>query len=594
VAVSPADFELYSRASGIPYPRTAEERMRMAPAAHDYARNYAKTERTPGVVSRAAGGLGKAALGALAIGGIAALAGNQRGDVAPDDGGGPTEPPTRVGQKGFVRIPEERAPQEEPPKVRQVRNVEIPPKRSDNQVKVKQTRTPYYSKEQYGNVVSKNDADLNEGQPQSIREAAENKAKEIFSITRGGRRDLANSDYGYGTQSGPLERLFHEDGPIARFSDNVKLEQHIPRGLGDPLLTGELLHQGMDAVKIMQGTPVQDVGSVFGVPVGQTATELGNRIGSAIMKNDPIYNAASNVWEGTAQISSDAAEWLSNLGFPMTGGKTVGDLGNFIASNAPGSEQAAHIFDAFKHLGHTAPLEVAATAALVAAATAGVGAYRGYNQHKRAGGPTIKGVFGDDFHVEQAQIREIYKDHAQLDGTGPNQVRLPANERAQTGLDPQGGQAGLGKLTPDVEEEISFPFIRDEQQGPATHLIRRSAEREANPRYRYKGAKGISSDPSTGRTDIYFRASPEATGGTGVQKRSFYSEDPATGRYLEHDALDTTQPGYQDEGYMMDEKALKAKSFMSKFSTAMKRGTLLDAVDDAGETLKADDPWWER
>ncbi len=74
MSVSPADFELYSRATGAPYPRTPQERMQMAPEVYNYTRNYAKAERTPGIVSRAAGGLGKAALGALAIGGAVALA----------------------------------------------------------------------------------------------------------------------------------------------------------------------------------------------------------------------------------------------------------------------------------------------------------------------------------------------------------------------------------------------------------------------------------------------------------------------------------------------------------------------------------------
>ena len=161
MSASPADFELYSRATGYPVPSDPAERMRMAPAVHAFSQNYAKrpqTQRTPGIVSRSAGGLGKAALGALAIGGIAALAGSQRGEIPPDDGGGggggPTEPPTRVGQRGFVRIPEERAPQEEPRPVRQVRNVVIPPKRSDSQEKVRSVRTPQYTKEQYGNVVT--------------------------------------------------------------------------------------------------------------------------------------------------------------------------------------------------------------------------------------------------------------------------------------------------------------------------------------------------------------------------------------------------------------------------------------------------------
>ena len=40
--VSPQDFVLYSRETGTPLPRTPEEKMRMAPAVADFARNYAK------------------------------------------------------------------------------------------------------------------------------------------------------------------------------------------------------------------------------------------------------------------------------------------------------------------------------------------------------------------------------------------------------------------------------------------------------------------------------------------------------------------------------------------------------------------------
>ena len=44
MSVSPADFELYSRATGAPLPRTPEERMKMAPEVHNFVRSqgYAK------------------------------------------------------------------------------------------------------------------------------------------------------------------------------------------------------------------------------------------------------------------------------------------------------------------------------------------------------------------------------------------------------------------------------------------------------------------------------------------------------------------------------------------------------------------------
>ena len=38
MSVSPADFELYSRSTGTPLPRTPDERMRMAPEVHNFVR----------------------------------------------------------------------------------------------------------------------------------------------------------------------------------------------------------------------------------------------------------------------------------------------------------------------------------------------------------------------------------------------------------------------------------------------------------------------------------------------------------------------------------------------------------------------------
>jgi hypothetical protein len=82
VAVSPADFELYSRATGVPYPRTPEERMRMAPEVHQYAKNYA---RQPSALQKVAGAVGKAAqIGGTLAGayGIAKALGPQAGAMA--------------------------------------------------------------------------------------------------------------------------------------------------------------------------------------------------------------------------------------------------------------------------------------------------------------------------------------------------------------------------------------------------------------------------------------------------------------------------------------------------------------------------------
>ena len=95
MAVSPADFELYSRATGVPYPRTAEERMRMAPEVHKYSRSFA---REPSTLQKAAGVVGKAAQigGALAtIGGVTRALGPKAGAIAAEVlKGGDDKPPS--------------------------------------------------------------------------------------------------------------------------------------------------------------------------------------------------------------------------------------------------------------------------------------------------------------------------------------------------------------------------------------------------------------------------------------------------------------------------------------------------------------------
>ena len=46
MSVSPADFELYSRSTGTPLPRTPDERMRMAPEVHNFVRGQGYAKKT--------------------------------------------------------------------------------------------------------------------------------------------------------------------------------------------------------------------------------------------------------------------------------------------------------------------------------------------------------------------------------------------------------------------------------------------------------------------------------------------------------------------------------------------------------------------
>ena len=72
MSVSPADFELYSRVTGSPLPRSPQEQMRMAPHVYNFIRHnqYAQTKREPSTLQKAAGFLGKAALVGAGLGAL--------------------------------------------------------------------------------------------------------------------------------------------------------------------------------------------------------------------------------------------------------------------------------------------------------------------------------------------------------------------------------------------------------------------------------------------------------------------------------------------------------------------------------------------
>ena len=112
--VSPQDFELYSRVTGRPMPRSRQEEVALAPEVFKFTRNFARggqESQEPSFLQQVLGGLGNAALlgaGASAIYGLSRAPGrnSSENNIPPNSAGvtsGMGEPPTRVGQKGFVR-----------------------------------------------------------------------------------------------------------------------------------------------------------------------------------------------------------------------------------------------------------------------------------------------------------------------------------------------------------------------------------------------------------------------------------------------------------------------------------------------------------
>ena len=111
MSVSPADFELYSRVTGRPMPRTPQEQMAMAPEVFKFTREFGRGQQRqeePSVIQQIAGTLGNVALAGAGIAGAYGLARalGPETDISPVSTGATSavgEIPTRVGQKGFVR-----------------------------------------------------------------------------------------------------------------------------------------------------------------------------------------------------------------------------------------------------------------------------------------------------------------------------------------------------------------------------------------------------------------------------------------------------------------------------------------------------------
>ena len=111
MSFSPADFELYSRVTGRPMPRTPQEQLAMTPEVFKFTREFGRGQQRqeePSVIQQIAGTLGNVALAGAGIAGAYGLARalGPETDISPVSTGATSavgEIPTRVGQKGFVR-----------------------------------------------------------------------------------------------------------------------------------------------------------------------------------------------------------------------------------------------------------------------------------------------------------------------------------------------------------------------------------------------------------------------------------------------------------------------------------------------------------
>ena len=658
MAVSPADFELYSRATGAPYPRNPEERMRMAPEVHQYAQNYA---RQPSNLQKAAGVLGRTAqLGGLLAGayGISKVLGPQTGAVA-------SAMADQVISSDNEPVEVERPPQEpwQPPKGTKSMQIarkeqELEDLRGSQPETPRYQRNPVYTKENYGNPRKNAENFL-----MKITGGGSDGNVSLYDPNEGGNIDI-RSDYK------PVSGWDRHRGAVEQWADDVILEQKIANAAG-PLTAGIGIKNIYDLANMSTG------GEAFGNAFTEGVTEGLNRGALGVLDKDPGFKAVHTAADAISGGAQNAMETISSWGFGK--GHTMGDLVQYIAQhgqNLPGVENVENVLRAVGHVAHTAPIELTLMGGTVAGAAALVGGARGAKKTKEVIDNAVsKGKKQLERFKRVAEGKEITV--KPINEKHPQTERIAPNKAIHTGGDIQGEEPGLGahvesgspqtnrrreelretfrkslgtvspeerealidqqlekesnskglsqlknfvnkafssgtkkeegaalisepqeEEVPDWDPTVKYVRSSEGQQGPATHLIRRTAEYDANPSKRYSGALGVSTDIENEpyRTDIYFRASPKASGGTGVQKRSYYSDDPAVGRQLEYDALDTTQrlnnPVTGEDIYMMSEGDLKARSFMKSFAKRKKEGDLRIAVDDEGNPMKSDDPWW--
>ena len=145
MSVSPADFELYSRVTGTPLPRTPAEQMQMAPYVYNFIRSQGYAE--PNIVQRTAGTLGKIALLGAAGAGLYGL--------------------TKLGTEGTVTSTADPTPTPKPPQdqgvwQRPLGTRSMQEAGQPQPEKTRNVRIPVYTKENYGSVQSEpqTDSDL--------------------------------------------------------------------------------------------------------------------------------------------------------------------------------------------------------------------------------------------------------------------------------------------------------------------------------------------------------------------------------------------------------------------------------------------------
>ena len=419
MSVSPADFELYSRVTGAPMPMSPQQQMQMAPQVYNFVRGR---QYQPNRLGQAAKFLGKAALLGGAAYGAHELMKDRSiqpvnvKDVTDDDDNSGARP-------GFVpKTPkggpsggsgEEAADWDWSP----VKKVEV----VDDSV----------GNRRGGGVVNNSSIEV-DTDPWDLPKYDRDKEDPRLA-KRGTRADNAASPGGLRDRA-------------EKFAQDVKLERFAPY-TAIPLAGGIGLHQGMDAVKIMQGTPVQDIGTAWGMPIGQGDTELANRgLTSAVDHIPYVGHGAVEAVKGVGQGLARQGDAFHSLGNAISHTPFIGGWLSDTASAAahlPPFEVMGNAFDAAGHAIQTGTPEIILGGLGVAGATAGIGAARAALQGQKDATATgnLLRAFKDRL---TGKGLNLYEDHPQrADGPGQHRnvpsMTIQGEERRLPG-----GPAGLG------------------------------------------------------------------------------------------------------------------------------------------------------
>jgi len=450
VSVSPADFELYSRVTGAPMPRSPQEQMEMAPEVYNFVR---ERQYEPSRLRKAANFLGTAALlGGAAYAGHKYLKNreNNTGDrtIGVDfTDGGPRRPdsgPSGLGSGPSSGLDDSIWSKVGPPIPRSPKGG---PSGGSDAAPIPKTVVVDDSVGnrrggEFVNNVSIEVDDTPERLETYFRDVDDPRLKRVPQKDVDFDRD----------DRGPIRKRVED------YIQNKKFERFVPYS-AIPLAGGGMLHQGMDAVKIMGGADPASLGSVYGHPIGQTVTDLANRgLTSAVDHIPYVGHGTVEAVKGVGQGLARQGNAFHSLGNAISHTPFIGGWLSDTASAAthlPPFEVMGNAFDAAGHAIQTGTPELILGGLGVAGATAGIGMGRAalqaqkdlrrgrkdIEQSKRTlgnAGRFLK-AFGDRL---TGRGLNLYEDHPQQPGGQERNTPSMTIQGSDRRL--PGGPAGLG------------------------------------------------------------------------------------------------------------------------------------------------------